>query len=434
MKYSRRKFLVGCSAAVAAMAGSRVSNLIFAADSAAARRDIFVLIFLRGGCDGLNLVAPTDDRFYVAARSQETLVSDHGDAKGLPLKSGLGKVDFRLHPKAGALKELYDSNALAIVHACGLTNGTRSHFDAMDLIERGAADSKNKSLSSGWLARHLISIGAGGLLPAVGASSTIPDSLLASPHAVAVPDPGAFSLQTDERQRQILRELYKGNAPIHRAGSNTLHALDVVAKKLPRDDSGNPPPYTPDHQADYGGEGASTELATALQTVARFIKMDVGLQVATVDYGGWDTHVYQGGIFSGLVEGLSRGLGTFYRDLTNYQNRLTVLVMSEFGRRLKANESGGTDHGHGNVMLLLGGNVNGGRMFGSWPGLSTEQLDDQADLAVTTDYRMVLSEILVRRLANPKLGQVFPQIPNYKPIGIVRGTDLPVETGSSISG
>lgn len=431
MNCNRRQFLIGCSGAVAAMAGGRLQNLAFAAGSQeTVQRDILVLIFLRGGCDGLNLIAPSNDPFYIAARSAETRILESGGHRGLPLKQSIGKTDFFLHPKASALKELYDSNALAIVHACGLTNGTRSHFDAMDLIERGTSDSKNKNISNGWLTRHLTSIGAGGLIPAVAASPSLPDSLLLSQHAVAIPEPNAFSFWFDESQQTALRKLYKGSTPLHEAGLRTLHAVDIVAGKLSRDKDGNVAPYTPENHAEYTSEGLSSELSTPLQTIAQLIKMDVGLQVATVDYGGWDTHEYQNAAFPNLVDGLSRGLMAFYNDLSRYHDRLTVLVMSEFGRRLKANESGGTDHGHGNIMFALGGNVQGGKMYGSWPGLATEQLDDRADLAVTTDYRSVLSEVLIRRLGNPRLNSVFPKFTNYKPLGLVRGPDLPVQLDS----
>jgi uncharacterized protein (DUF1501 family) len=155
--------------------------------------------------------------------------------------------------------------------------------------------------------------------------------------------------------------------------------------------------------------------------------MDVGLQIASVDYGGWDTHERQANIFNNLTEGLSKSLGAFYNDIASYHKRVTVLVMSEFGRRLKANKSGGTDHGHGNVMLVLGGNVNGGKMYGKWPGLSNGQLDNNVDLAVTTDYRTVLSEVVVRRLRNKKLGYIFPGFKEYKPLNFLQGDDLAID-------
>lgn len=163
------------------------------------------------------------------------------------------------------------------------------------------------------------------------------------------------------------------------------------------------------------------------------IKKQVGLRIATVDMGGWDTHAYQGdggtGYFSMMVYYLAWGIHAFYTDLsyvsgTDHTKRLTVVVMSEFGRTLQQNGSGGTDHGHGNVMLVLGGQVNGGKVYGDWPGLNNDQLYDGRDLRITTDYRRVLSEILIRRLGNPNLGTIFPNDKDYTPLGIVKGTDL----------
>jgi uncharacterized protein (DUF1501 family) len=148
------------------------------------------------------------------------------------------------------------------------------------------------------------------------------------------------------------------------------------------------------------------------------IKMDVGARIATVDYGGWDTHVGQAGRFAALTDGLSRSLMAFWNDMASVQDRLTVVVMSEFGRRLRSNNSGGTDHGHGNAMLVLGGHVRGGNIYGTWPGLATEQLDNQVDLAITTDYRDVLGEIVQQRFAaDPKL--IFPKFTNYAPLSIM---------------
>ncbi|MCB0043636.1 MAG: DUF1501 domain-containing protein, partial [Caldilinea sp.] len=170
------------------------------------------------------------------------------------------------------------------------------------------------------------------------------------------------------------------------------------------------------------------------------IKMQLGLRVATVDFGGWDTHENQGndgrGYFADHLNELSRALNAFYTDLSNaggtdYTQRLSVVVMSEFGRTFKQNASRGTDHGHGNLMMVLGGQVNGGQMLGAWPGLALEQLYDRRDLDVTTDYRRVLSELLIRRLGNPNLGYIFPNFSNYEPLGIVKGGDLAPNYGEA---
>jgi uncharacterized protein (DUF1501 family) len=223
-------------------------------------------------------------------------------------------------------------------------------------------------------------------------------------------------------QRMALRKMYTGDTWLHQAGLQTLDAVDVI-------EYASPETYTPENGAVYpsGGFGSS------LQTVAQMIKMQLGMRIATIDLGGWDTHEYQGdggtGYFAGRLAELSSGIHALMSDLSNsggtdHSKRLTLVVMSEFGRSFRENASHGTDHGHGNVMFVAGGSVNGGKVYGQWPGLATEQLYDRRDLAITTDYRQVLSEILIRRLGNPNLGTIFPGYTGYKPIGILQGTDI----------
>jgi uncharacterized protein (DUF1501 family) len=419
----RREFLVGCSAAIAAMAGSRITAYSFSPQGAPGG-DIFIYVFLRGGCDGLNLVGPVNDGSYVAERPLELRIADSGDNAGLVLNNGLAGLDFRLHPKAAELKELYDSNALAIIHSAGLTNETRSHFDAQDFIERGSLNDKN--LSEGWFTRFLKSSSQApdSLFRSLAVSTSIPSSFLGSNTTVAVNNVNDYKLRGDARLSDLLRSFYKGNHLIDETANNTLNSIQYLGKQLSTSNVGGGVDAAYLKKAGYM---ENNSFGRSLANLAQIIKMDVGLQVATVDYGGWDTHEHQTNVFANLTEGLSKSLGAFYNDIANYQNKVTVLVMSEFGRRLKANKSGGTDHGHGNVMLALGGNVKGGAMYGKWPGLSNEQLDNRVDLAVTTDYRTVLSEVVVRRLRNAKLGYIFPGFKEYKPLGFLNGEDLAVD-------
>jgi len=415
----RREFIVGCSAAIAAMAGSRISGYAFSPEGNS--QEIFVYIFLRGGCDGLHLIAPVNDVNYISNRTSDVRVLDSGDNQGLTLNNGLAGLDFRLHPKAVELKELYDSNALAIIHAAGLPNGTRSHFDAMDIIERGSL--KDKNLNEGWFTRYLNStanLNSTHLFPSVAIGSGLPVSFLGSENTLAINNLNDYRLRGDKRYPALLKELYTGNTLLDEAAKNALNSIDEINKRITKDASNNNILYVPENNSTY----PDNPLGRSLQTLAQVVKMDVGLQVASVDYGGWDTHEHQQGIFATLTEGLSKSLAAFYNDLNNYQNRLTIMVMSEFGRRLKSNKSNGTDHGHGNAMLILGGNVKGGKMYGRWPGLDNEQLDNRVDLAVTTDYRTVLSEIIMRRLANPKLGYIFPGYKDYSPLDFLNGNDL----------
>lgn len=409
MTISRRNFVVGCSAAIAALTGGAVRGLAFAQPGDTTRRDILVVVFLRGGCDGLNLVAPVDDPFYRGARG-ELRVEESGQNAGLRFSNQIQGADFRLHPRATPLLSLYINRSLAIVHACGLKNGTRSHFEAMDYMEGGIPESGVPA--NGWLARYLNGINASGYLPAVAAGTRVPFSMTGFNDAAALTNPSAFNLSWNSwRYRTQLNEaldsFYTGDSPVQQAGRTTLTTIARINERLPRDAQGKVIPYKPENGAIYpGGRGSS--LGNALRTVASLIKMDVGLLAATVDYGGWDTHEGQSWIFPELVAGLSEALYAFYNDLWRYHDRLTVVVMSEFGRRLKANRSGGTDHGHGNVMLALGEGIRGGKMYGVWPGLANEQLDNGVDLAITTDYRAVLAEILVKRGGYQAIDQVFP--------------------------
>ncbi len=421
MALSRRNFLAGCSASIASLTGGRLTSLAFAGSKRRLTDEILVVVFLRGGMDGLNLVAPYNDSNYNDLRPNIRLLAPGGGASASLYLDG----QFGLHPSAQPLLGLFQQQNLALVHASGLTSDTRSHFDAMDFMERGTPGLR--SLASGWLTRHLTSSGASTPLPAIAASSLLPASYLSSAQAVAMADPDDFSLDGHWRwkdgQRLALRHLYNGDSWLHLAGERTLNALDVV-------EVANPGTYTPQ----YGAVYPSNSFGTALMTIAQMIKLDVGLGTATADYGGWDTHEYQGdsggGYFASQVQTLANGLLALYTDLTDYTQRLTVVVMSEFGRRLRENGNRGTDHGHGNVMIVLGGHVNGGQVYAApWPGLDPMNLDNGTDLAITTDYRRILSEILVRRMGNPNLGDVFPGYINYTPLGVVQGPDLPVNFG-----
>lgn len=436
MQWTRREFLMGCSAAIAAMAAARVGQLAFAEPAQPqATNEIFVQIFLRGGCDGLSLLSPYDDNDYRDKRGTLALPSS---GPNMPLRvdpnnPSFNTSSFGLNSKMPHLRDLYNSGHLAFIHACGLDDDTRSHFDAMDYIERGTPG--NKTTNSGWLTRHLQTQGGvSTLLPAIAASSALPASLLNYTGAVAVTSPSSFNISTGWRYNRsqenypflsTLREIYNRSSinPLAPAGRRVTQVIDVMRSL------GS---YTPATGTAY----PSGSFGDALKTVAQLIKADLGLQVATIDFGGWDTHEAQAnsdgtGYLPDRLGILSQGLHAFYNDLNAYHSRLTIVVLSEFGRRLGRNQSNGTDHGHGNVMMVLGGNVNGRRIYGTWPGLQTDQLDKRQDLQITTDYRQVLSEILVRRLGNPKLGTIFPGLSSYTPLGIVRGPDLPPDLSTT---
>lgn len=412
MKCSRRSFLLGASSILAL---GQIQDLVWAADSATAG-DILIVIFLRGGWDALNVLAPVDDQNYRAARSTATRITAKGEYSGIRLNNAFDHFDFQLHKKAAPLKELYDNGDLAFIHACGVPNGTRSHFDAQSLIERGTGDDNVKTLRSGWLTRHLRSINARQLIPAVSTSGLTPESLQGFNHACTISDIGSFTFPGDwrygEEQKKILQSAYSGDSPLFRAGRSTLSLLNYVSSRVKRDKDGNALPYQPGNRAVYPKE-YNEGLCNSLQLISRMIRMNIGLQIGLVDFDGWDTHQNQLYLFPGQLEALSRALHAFYQDLSDIKNRVSVAVMSEFGRRLKENESGGTDHGHGSLMMVLGGNVNGGKVYGSWPGLDNRNLDQGADLQVTTDYRSVLVELVAKRLGNPHTDAVFPSFARH---------------------
>jgi len=430
---TRRGFITGCSAAVAAYAGTHFNTLAFG-DPEGTSDEILVSVFLRGGIDGLNLVLPiagADRGHYVNARPN-LAVPLSGSNAALPLNA-----QFGFHPGADSwpdgtgvppatLFDLYQDGKLSLVLAAGMHEDNRSHFDSMAFMELGTPGTT--STGTGWLTRHLASaanLPDEILMPALSVGNLQQISLRGSTEAVNMTSPDSFSLnvgpyQWRDAQRVAMRNLWNASSWLHQAGTETLDAIDII--ELNSDDD-----YTPANGAIYPGGSFGNHL----QTIARMIKLDVGLRVATIDLGGWDTHNNQGsdggGYFYGHVEELARGLAAFYTDLDgvggqNYTQRLTLVVQSEFGRRLRENADRGCDHGHGNMMMVLSGNATGG-IHGTWPGLSNGQLYQGADLEVTTDYRRILSEILIRRLGNRNLGAVFPGYTDYTPMGVVAGTD-----------
>jgi uncharacterized protein (DUF1501 family) len=387
------------------MAGARLTNLSFAPQDDNA--DTLVVVFLRGGWDALNVVPPLqgDDRgFYEKARPD------------LKITDLLQLNDqFGLHPALNPLYDLYQAGKMGVVHAVGLDHDTRSHFDAQEFIELGTPGAKNTT--SGWITRHLRETGVSSILPVLSTSGQ-PSSLLDFVPTVSLSTPSDFSQWDNgliESQQAALRKMYSGSSLLHKAGARTLDALNIVSPLVEQE-------YQPSNGATYDDD----ELGQQLKTIAQMMKLETGLRIAAVDFGGWDTHEYEndgnGGYISDLLGQLASGLANFYQDLdSGYTDRLSVVVISEFGRRLVQNESYGTDHGHGSVMLTLGGNVNGGQVFGAWPGLHNDQLYDHADLAVTTDYRQVLGELLSTRLGNQNIESVFPGFgAKYSPLGIYR--------------
>ncbi len=427
---TRRRFVTGCLATGAVGALSRLG---FAGGRAQELNDeIFVVVFLRGGCDGLSLLLPiagSQRPLYEAARPSLAVPASGGNA------AWSLDGEFGLHPATVALRPLWQDGKLAMVHATGMHDPTRSHFEAEDFMEMGTPGSK--SVGSGWLHRHLASatnLPDEILIPALAAGYYQPTSLLGSTEALALSDAAYFEYlwgpwQWQDAERTAQRSLYAaGHSEVHAAGLVAMNAVDIVHAFT--SDS-----YTPAGGAQYPED----EFGNLLALAAQLIKADVGIRIVTVDYGGFDTHEAQGsgggGQFAELVRALAEGLTAFYTDLDagGLAKRLTLLTMTEFGRRVEENANRGTDHGHAAPMLLLGGNVLGG-VHGTFPGLEPERMFEGIDLEVTTDFRRVFSEVLIRRLGNPHLGAVFPGYAGYEPLGVVAGTDLVPDYGGGSGG
>lgn len=407
---SRRTFLSrGAQSAAALMFGNKIVALptwmprISLADPhVGPAGDTLVCVFLRGGADGLNMVVPHGDDEYYA----------HRPIIGIPRPDDNGASDgravdldgfFGLHPALASLQDIYAAGDMTFVHATGSPDESRSHFEAMDLMERGATGNGDYT---GWLARHLATLDTSNpsSLRAVGVGDMLPASLTGAVSSTALQSIAEYHLDgRPDRVGQmttLLQTLYEQNQDMLTAvAQQTFASIEVLGQ------------IDTESYVANGRAYQENEFGQAMRMVAQLIKADVGVEVACLDLGGWDTHVAQGGTvgtMAGQLEELAEGLAAFYEDLQPQMNNVTVVVMSEFGRRLQENGGLGTDHGHGNMMMVLGGGINGGQVFANWPGLHDEQLVGPGDLAVTTDYRDVLGEIISKRLNNPLLPQIFP--------------------------
>ncbi len=380
-------------------------RLAFAPQNTAPRGDTLVVVFLRGAADVLNMVVPHGEESYYQLRPSLGVPRPDDDRA----KRDGRAIDldgfFGFHPSMGSLLDAWRSQQLAIIHACGAPDESRSHFKAMELMERGVDNERGPA--SGWIGRHLATLNTGNSSPlrAVGMGTRPQRSLSGSVPVSALRSIADFHLGGDARalgqMRAALNTVYEDDV----MGQDTLSIMDTL-------ETLDPLTYTASRSAKY----PDSEFGLALKQTAMLIKAEVGLEVSAIDVGGWDTHFAQGSVngqMPNLMKDLADGLAAFHLDMHDHMQQLTVVTMSEFGRRASENGSLGTDHGHGSMMMVLGGNVDGGRVHGEWPGMQEGQLIGPGDLAVTTDYRDVLSEILVKRLNNPALGDIFP---GYEPV------------------
>lgn len=364
-----------------------------------------VVIFLRGAMDGASLLVPYGDDEYHNHRRTIGL--------GTP-KTGLIDLDgfFGLHPAATSLKRWYQTGKLAGIHAIGSMDQTRSHFEAMATMERGAAG-EAQQLSSGWLARALYATQAPKPSPlrAVAFGSLLPDTLRGAPSPSVIRTINDVKLGGSKALREILKQLYEaGDTVAHASGIAALAVLDAMDKV-------NPDAYVPVAGANY----PKSPTGESLRQAALLLKANVGTSSIFIDSTGWDSHVTQGtstGYLAGLFTDLADAISAFATDIGNGLEKTTIVVMTEFGRRIPENSALGTDHGRAGAWLVMGNGVSGGRVHATWPGLKTEQLDGPGDLRVTLDYRNVLleaSQLIFGQAVTS--GALFPGL-QYKPSGV----------------
>lgn len=361
-----------------------VPRWVFASGNATVNRDRVISIFLHGGADGLTVVPPLGDARYFDLRPNLAIP----ESEALALDGFYG-----LHPAATGLKSLYDEGTLAVIHAAGLDTAEHSHFSAHAAMEQGINPGDERT-GTGWLGRYLSGIADAEPLAAIGIGAATPPSMIGASNALAVSSIDDFELKFDDGARSALADIYANDPLLDGTAQLVFDAVDDLAAVA------DIPP----------GEGyPEGELGHALSETARIIKSGSGLLVAGLGLGGWDHHNDQQRYMPGVLTELSQSVHAFREDIGGEWANTTVVVQTEFGRSAMENASGGTDHGHGGVMFAAGGNVNGGRVYGDWPGLGTGTSSGAgAEVDVTTDYRQVLSELLVQRLGVLTGGTIFP--------------------------
>jgi uncharacterized protein (DUF1501 family) len=412
-KLSRRAFLRGSGAA--AVAGAAAVNLAFSptANAGTLPTKTLVYVFLRGGMDGLSMVVPTggpDLGHYLAARNETAMRLDSNDTTRVPI--ALPGQNWGLHTAAAGLKQLWDLDKLAIVHAAGHLHPntyTRSHFDAQEQIELGTPGSM--ASQSGWLARHLAStplLQQDAIFSALVSASNPPSSISGWTDVATLDSTGGFTPDGGAygpTHLAALRSLYAGTGDLDHAATAAVDAVQLIASLS----LGN---YVPGGGVTYPNTG----IASDLQLVAQLMRLNLGIAVATVDYGGWDTHNGQRFDFANRARELSEALSAFYRDLAGAgrANDVAIVVQTEFGRQVTENADQGTDHGLGAPMFVIGGNVNGG-LYGDFPGLNplTQTVGDAVRPA--TDFRQVLATAIAQLVDNPNVEEIFddPQAPPF---------------------
>jgi uncharacterized protein (DUF1501 family) len=418
LKFSRRYFLKQGGVAMVGLSAMPAFLQRAVAATPMPNKKQLVVLFQRGAADGLNIVVPFGESNYYRLRPSIAIPQPKrggGDA-AIDLDGFFG-----LHPSLAPLEPLFHKNQLAIVHAAGSPDPTRSHFDAQDFMESGTPGLK--STEDGWLNRTLETVPEENASPfrAVAMGPNLPRMLHGSAPAIALPDLKQFKVMA---QAPGMNQMVEGgfeamyaqsvDHALHGTGTETFEAIDLLRKA-------DPAKYQPENGAQY----PTSRLGQSLQQIGQLLKANIGVEILFVDCGGWDNHVNEGGVqgqLSNLLKDLGSGLAAFHQDMGDRMQDIVVVTMSEFGRTAKENGNRGTDHGHANCMFLMGGDVRGGQVYGKWPGLNDRQLNEGRDLALTTDFRSVVGEVLSKHIGVKDLSTVFPGFDNnpHKFTGLIR--------------
>jgi uncharacterized protein (DUF1501 family) len=404
---NRRYFIKSGSIALAsfgvmASAPSFLKRTIAESLNATARRKTLIAIFQRGAVDGLNVVVPYGEHSYYDLRPSIAIPKPDGGAEAALNLDGF----FGLHPSLAPFKPLWDSKRLAIVHASGSPDNTRSHFDAQNYME--LATPGVKSTPDGWLNRYLQSKPEAqrSLFRGVSMTQTMPLAMQGKAETLAISNLADFNIRAGQSSAAVqggFEAMYDDKFikdALRGTGKETFEAINYLKQV-------NPQQYKPENGANY----PRTPFGNSLLQTAQLIKAGVGLEIAFTDVGGWDTHVNEGnqqGQLSNLLRQYGQAIAALYTDLGQRMDDVVILTMSEFGRTVKENGNRGTDHGHANAMFIIGNTVRGGKVYGDWPGLKNDQLYEGRDLALTTDFRTVFGEIAQKHLGATNSKAVFP--------------------------
>jgi len=409
---SRRIFLRNSALAMIGVGTAPLwlERALYAKDGPAGRKKILVAIFQRGAADGLNVVVPHGEKAYYSLRPT---IAVPRPAAGNPDAAIDLDGFFGLHPSLAPLKPLFEQKHLAIVDAVGSPDPTRSHFDAQDYMESGTPG--RKATHDGWMNRALPKVeGKASPVRAVSLGPTLSRTMSGPNPAISLQTIGGFQVRDAMASKQF-QDMYQNSADpmLRAAGHETFEAVQMLQAVQKQ-------PYSPAGGAEY----PRGRFGESLKQIAQLIKADVGLEMAFADIGGWDHHVNElgqrasEGQLANLLREYGQALAAFWADMGDRMEDVALVTMSEFGRTAHENGNRGTDHGHANCMFAMGGGVKGGKVYGRWPGLEKEQLYEGRDLALTTDFRDVLGEMVSKHMGNPSLDGVFPGY-SPKPVGLV---------------